>query len=260
MTIASNEPILKGRKDNLFWQVFNDRSQMGQAAARDLAQRIKEVLREKPEVNIIFASAPSQNDLLASLAEIKGLDWSKVNAFHMDEYIGLPEEAPQKFSIYLRDGIFRKVKPGRVFYINGSADPDEECRRYTKLLEEYPVDIVCLGIGENGHLAFNDPHVADFNDPLLIKMVNIDDTSRMQQVHDGNFSRIEEVPKLALSLTIPALLKARFALTVVPGPTKAQAVFNTLNGPISEKCPATALRRHPGSFLYLDRDSAALLK
>ncbi len=251
--------IIEGQKEKLFWRVFQDRSHMGQAAAADLAQKINEVLRDKPEVNIIFASAPSQNDLLESLAVIEGVDWSRVNAFHMDEYIGLPEDAPQKFGFYLRDGIFSKVKPGRIFYIDGSSEPDQECRRYTKLLEEYPVDIVCLGIGENGHLAFNDPHVADFNDPLLVKKVDIDDTSRMQQVHDGNFNRIEEVPKLALSLTIPALLKAKFAITVVPGSTKAQAVFNTLNEPVSEKCPATALRRHPGALLYLDQDSAALI-
>lgn len=254
------QPLRKGQAEQLQWEVYANRSQMGQMAASVLAEKIGLILKDKAEVNIVFASAPSQNDLLASLAGIPGIEWSRVNAFHMDEYIGLSEEAPQKFSNYLRDGIFRKVTPGKIFYIDGSADPDRECQRYSQLLLEYPTDICCLGIGENGHLAFNDPHVAYFNDPLLIKKVNIDDTSRMQQVHDGNFERMEDVPKLALTLTIPALLKAKFAIAVVPGPTKAQAVYRTLNESISEECPATILRRHAGSYLFLDQDSAQLLK
>lgn len=252
--------LRQGKKDLLKWIVYENREKMGAAAAEAVGNHIKKLLAEKATVNIILASAPSQNDLFSSLKRIPGIDWSRVNAFHMDEYIGLGADSPQSFSYYLKKHFFDVIKPREFFCLNGLADPEEEAKRYSQLLAEYPVDICCLGIGENGHLAFNDPHVADFNDPVAVKTVSIDDTSRMQQVHDGAFARVEDVPRLALTLTLPALLKAQFVTAVVPGPTKAKAVARTLNGPIDEECPATILRRHPNAILYLDPDSASLLE
>lgn len=252
--------LRQGKKDLLKWIVYENREKMGAAAAEAVGNHIKKLLAEKATVNIILASAPSQNDLFSSLKRIPGIDWSRVNAFHMDEYIGLGADSPQSFSYYLKKHFFDVIKPREFFCLNGLADPEEEAKRYSQLLAEYPADICCLGIGENGHLAFNDPHVADFNDPVAVKTVSIDDTSRMQQVHDGAFARVEDVPRLALTLTLPALLKAQFVTAVVPGPTKAKAVARTLNGPIDEECPATILRRHPNAILYLDPDSASLLE
>ncbi len=253
------KPLTSGKKDLLRWEVYANRKLMGRAAALAVAQKIREIVAEKREVNIIFASAPSQEEFLAELARIPGLEWFKVNAFHMDEYIGLPEKAPQRFSVFLKERLFDKVRPGRVFYIDGNNDPEVECYRYSELLKKYPVDISCMGIGENGHLAFNDPPVADFNDPVLVKKVLIDMASRFQQVHDGCFAKVEDVPEFALTLTIPALLQASFAIAVVPGTTKREAIKRIICEEISEKCPATILRRHPNSILFLDRESAALL-
>ena len=148
-----------------------------------------------------------------------------------------------------------------MHYINGNAsNPEEECSRYAALLEANPVDLVCMGIGENTHIAFNDPHVADFNDPLMVKLVELDEVSRMQQVHDGCFASIEEVPRMAITLTIPALLKAASIVCVVPGINKAQAVYHTINSPVSALYPSTALRQHENASLYLDVNSASLLR
>ncbi|HIW54600.1 MAG TPA: glucosamine-6-phosphate deaminase [Candidatus Ruthenibacterium merdigallinarum] len=246
-------------KDALRVQVYATRAEMGRAAARDIEAAIAQVLREKGRCNMIFAAAPSQNEVLAALAASKSIDWPRVHAFHMDEYIGLPAAAPQGFANFLRAALFDKVPLGSVHCIDSTAGAEAEAARYSALLRENPADIVLLGIGENGHLAFNDPHVAQFDDPALVKAVTLDDTCRMQQVHDGCFASLDEVPRTALTLTIPALMAAGQAFCVVPAPTKAQAVRRTLEGPVSPECPATALRRHPHAALYLDADSASLL-
>jgi len=241
-------------------EIYGDRGKMGAAAAGAVAERMKETIARQDRVVVVFAAAPSQNEFLATLASLEGMDWDSVVAFHMDEYVGLPADAPQSFGNFLREHLFDLVQPGTIHYLNGQApDPEEECRRYGALLKAHPVDIVCAGIGENGHLAFNDPPVADFADPLDVKVVELDETCRMQQVHDGCFPDFDSVPTHALTMTIPALMRARGLYTMVPGPTKAQAVRETLTGPISTDCPATALRRHPNAILYLDGDSAALL-
>ena len=248
------------KKDKLFVKIFDTRDEMGKAAANDIAECIKELLSKKEEINMIFAAAPSQNDMLYHLCERNDIEWERINAFHMDEYLGLKSDAPQCFSNFLKRYIF-DLKPFKsVNLINAAAtDPAEECQRYTELLKKYPVDIVCMGIGENGHIAFNDPHVADFNDSQTVKVVELDEVCRMQQVNDGCFLSIDEVPKYALTLTIPTLVSANYNFCVVPAPTKANAVKNTVEGEINEKCPATILRNKDNAIMYCDKDSSALL-
>lgn len=253
-------PIAEFAIDQLQVKVFEDRAQLGRAAAAGVAGAIAARLREAENVNIVFAAAPSQDEFLAGLVATEGVDWSRVVGFHMDEYLGLGPDHPASFRRYLNEHVFRLVDlpPERLRLIPGEqADrPLQTCLAYEDLLRSQPTDIVCGGIGENGHLAFNDPPVADFLDPLLIKVVRLDEPCRIQQVHDGCFERLVDVPTHAYTLTIPALLKAPVVSLVVPGPRKANAVQATLKGPIAESCPASALRRHPGAVLYLDRESA----
>ena len=244
--------------DRLAVQVYASRDDMGAAAAYDVARRMQNIYAQQEWVRVVFAAAPSQSEFLATLCTTEGLDWSRVEAFHMDEYLGLEAKAPQLFGSFLWARLFRRVKPGRVEYIDGNAaDGEAECERYGALLNERPVDIVCAGIGENGHMAFNDPHEADFEDPRTVKIVTLDDLCRMQQVHDGAFPTIDDVPKVALSMTMPALMSARWLYCVVPGPSKAEAVRRTLTGPISTACPVTVMRRHPNAVLYLDLEASA---
>ena len=240
-------------------RIYDTRRNMGEAAAADVAACIRELLAVKQEIYMIFAAAPSQNDFLAALAATPGIEWNRIHALHMDEYVGLPADAPQGFGNFLRAAIFGQVPFASVDYIGTESDPDETCRRYAALLQGIQVDIVCMGIGENGHIAFNDPPVADFNDPLTIKKVALDETCRLQQVHDGCFARIEEVPRYAVTLTVPTMFRARYIFCIVPAPTKANAVRATVCGPISEQCPASILRTHEHAILYTDSDSAALL-
>ena len=254
------EKVTLIKKDALRVWVHEKRTLMGQAAARDIAEEMRRLLGEKDEINMIFAAAPSQNETLEALAGEPGIEWDRVNAFHMDEYTGLPAGAPQSFGTYLREHFFSLVPLKSVRYIDASAPMDEEIARYSALLRQYPVDITVLGIGENGHIAFNDPDVADFGDPVLIKKVPLDDVCRMQQVHDGCFPTFGDVPEYALTLTVPALTAAGAMFCSVPAPTKAQAVFRTVTEEISEACPATVMRHHPHAVMYCDRDSAALLE
>jgi glucosamine-6-phosphate deaminase len=241
-------------------EVFASRADMGAAAALDVAKHMKAVLAAKGRLVMVFAAAPSQNEFLASLCAQPGLDWSKVEAFHLDEYVGLPSDAPQGFGNFLRRHIFDVVHPGSVHFMNPNAkDPAAECRRYAELLAKTSVDIACIGIGENGHLAFNDPPVADFNDPLKVKVVDLDQTCRMQQVHDGCFATFDEVPKQALTMTVPAIVSAGSIHCMVPAATKAQAVRDAISGPIATSCPASLLRLYANAKLYLDPDSAGML-
>lgn len=245
------------KADKLTVKTMPDRAEMGKVAAADIVEAIKESLRKKEEINMIFAAAPSQNDVLQSLTE-SDVQWNRIHAFHMDEYIGLQKTAPQSFGNFLTDHIFSKVPFKSVNLINcGAADPEEECVRYTALLEENPPDIIVMGIGENGHIAFNDPWVADFQDARKVKPVLLDEVCRQQQVNDGCFSSIDLVPKRAITLTCPVFIEAPQLFCIVPGRTKADAVRNTVCGEINEDCPATILRRHPAAVLYLDADSAS---
>lgn len=252
------QPVRTLSVDTLAVQIYASRQEMGAAAALDVAQRMRELLAHQAHVRMVFAAAPSQNEFLATLRAVPDLEWQRVQAFHMDEYVGLDPRAPQGFGNFLRERLFDQVRPGSVQYLNGNApDPQAECRRYAALLQAEPIDIVCAGIGENGHMAFNDPPVADFNDPQTIKPVQLDQTCRLQQVHDGAFPRIEEVPQTALTMTMSALMAARWVYCIVPGPTKTEAVTRTLRDPITTACPATIMRRHPQAVLYLDGEAAA---
>jgi len=235
-------------------RVFPNRNEMGKSAADDIAERINRIIRSRGEANVVFASAPSQNEMLENLKN-KEVDWKKVRAFHMDEYINLREDHPAGFGNFLDRALYKFVTFKECHYMRGGG-PEETVKRYTQLMEKYPPDLVILGIGENAHLAFNDPPVADFNDPLLVKLVELDEPCRKQQVNDGAFAHIDEVPKTAITLTIPCLLKIPEKVAIVPGPRKADAIFNTLTGPISTACPASILRNHQ-STIYLDVDSAA---
>jgi glucosamine-6-phosphate deaminase len=248
------------KADQLEVIISNSRMLMGEAAAIAVASKIRELLSTKEEINIVFAAAPSQNEFLASLIKEEGIHWNKINAFHMDEYIDLPATAPQGFGYFLRERLFGQVEFKTVHYLNGNAnDPEAECLRYARLLEDFPVDIVCLGIGENCHLAFNDPHVAFFDDPLTVKQVELDLACRQQQVNDGCFTDLSEVPVKALTITIPALLKSTCAFCIVPGEKKAEAIRHTLEDRIQELYPSTIMRNHPNAILFIDKDSAGRL-
>lgn len=250
------------KADSIGVRISDSRDAMGQDAAAMAAQRIRALLAQKVELNMIFAAAPSQNETLAHLIKEEGIDWSRINAYHMDEYVGLPVEAPQAFGRFLREHIFSHLPFKSVNYLQGYADdPEAECERYSRLLRENPVDIVMLGIGENGHIAFNDPWVADFNDPKLVKLVPLDPVCRQQQVNDGCFATLDDVPTHALSLTIPALTRAGHLFCTVPAATKRAAVTKTVNDPVSTECPATVMRNHPDATLFCDPESGAdLLK
>lgn len=248
------------QKDELVVKISHTRKEMGEVAAQDVSAKINELLEKKPEINMIFAAAPSQSDFFKILINDPSIDWKRINAFHMDEYIGLEKDAPQGFGNLLKRELFDHAPFKNVYYINGSAsDQDAECKRYADLLDEYPVDIVCLGIGENGHIAFNDPPVADFNDEKLVKVVELEESCRVQQVNDKCFTEINLVPTKAYTLTIPALLRGDYMYCIVPTKLKAEAVRNTLYDAVTEKCPATILRTKQNAYLYLDEDSASLL-
>ena len=246
------------KKDLLTVNRYDSRTEMGEAAARDIKAQILALLETKETINMIFAAAPSQNEVLAALAYDREIPWDRVNAFHMDEYIGLPADAPQGFGNFLKAHIFGLAPFRSVNYIDISAeDPEAECARYAAILEKYPTDIVVMGIGENGHIAFNDPPVADFKDTKAVKPVLLDEICRNQQVNDGCFATIDDVPKYAITLTVPTLFAGTYLFCIVPAKTKANAVEATLCGEIGEACPATVLRLHKNAVLYLDPDSGA---
>jgi len=235
--------------------VFPTREEMGLAAGQEVEACVARLLRSRDEVRMVFAAAPSQNEMLDYLAGSELIDWKRVTAFHMDEYIGLDKGAEQLFSRYLQRKLFGRVNMKKVWLIDGNRDPVLEAIRYSALVREAPIDVICLGIGENGHIAFNDPPVADFNDPLIVKKVSLDRSCRMQQVNEGCFATLDEVPEEALTLTIPVITGAAHLFCVVPGLSKREAVSNTVNGPVSTSCPASVLQKHPDCRFYFDRDS-----
>lgn len=246
-------------KNRLSVKIFENRNLMGEAVATAVSEKINELLSKQSFVNIIFGAAPSQNEFFQALIK-KDVEWSRLNAFHMDEYIDLDADAPQGFGNFLKERLFTKVSFNSVNYIDGNAaDYKKECLRYTALLNKFETDIVCLGIGENTHLAFNDPHVANVDDPYFVKRVDLDLQCRTQQVNDGCFKELSEVPTHALTLTLPALLKAPYAFCTVPGEKKANAVLLTLTEHITDNLPSTLLRIHENAILYLDDQSSALL-
>ncbi len=242
--------------DKLHIAVFDTRKAMGDAAGHDAAEAIRKALSEKDTINVMFAAAPSQNETLAALLSEEGIAWNRINAFHMDEYVGLSENHPAGFRNFLKRAIFDKKPFKSVNLLNGNAeDPEKEAARYSQLLKDNPLDVCLLGIGENGHIAFNDPPVADFNDKTFVKIVELEQRCREQQVHDGCFEKLEQVPTHALTVTIPGLVQAKAMFCSVPAATKAEAVYKLVNRDISEACPCTILRRHENAYFYADKDS-----
>lgn len=248
--------ISHGIVEQMSVRLLGSRELMGRAAATDIAQEIRMRIGCNGAVRIILAAAPSQSEMLASLVRMPGIDWAKVTAFHMDEYIGLPPAAPQRFSVWLEHQFVRHVPLGAWHPILPDGDPSKAANSYAGLLAELPIDIVCLGIGVNGHIAFNDPPVADFNDPKDVKIVRLDPTCRQQQIDDGCFENFLDVPQTAITLTIPRLLLGDRLFCVVPGGRKQRAVRDALYGPVLTDCPASILRRHPNCTLYLDPESS----
>ncbi len=241
--------------------VESDLDVLARHAARTAADAIGAGIAERGTANVMFASGTSQLAFLAELAKLPEVEWSSVTGFHMDEYVGVGSDEPPSFARYMRERVAETVHPREFHYLDGAAlDPTAECARYGALLADHPLDLCCLGIGENGHLAFNDPPVADFEDPQTVKVVELDDACKRQQVGEGHFRSVDAVPPYAMTVTIPALLRATVALAIVPERRKAVAVRDALEGPVSTRCPASILQRTPHAVLYLDWDSASLLR
>ncbi len=248
-------------------KVLENREEMGKIAAQEVAAAMTRFLQQKGSVNMVFAAAPSQNEFLAHLARNRKIDWSGVNCFHLDEYVDLPRHHPNTFEVYLQEHIFSYVRPRRIYFFKAlKGEPEKIAEQYARLLQKNKIDIACLGIGENGHIAFCEPG-SDFHDPQLIRIITLDDRSVRQQYKDykdhpnphARYASLKAVPRRALTMTIPAILQAREIYTIVPGPQKAQAVKKMWAGPISPAWPASALRLHPQVKIYLDKDSASAL-
>jgi glucosamine-6-phosphate deaminase len=251
----SLKPTRQRTVDHLRVRSFATRTTLGQMAAHDIAAALRGRLAAASGVRMIFAAAPSQQDMIEALIAEPGIDWGRVTAFHMDEYIGLAADAPQRFTAWLGQRLFGRVPFAAVHPIMPEPDPRAAAEQYAALLGAAPIDMVCLGIGVNGHLAFNDPPVADFADVLDVKIVELDAICRRQQVDEGCFATLAAVPERAITLTIPRLMRADRLFCVVPGAHKRDAVARTLHGPITTECPASELRRHPDCILYVDAES-----
>ena len=254
-------PIRTAQYGALRTSVYATNGAMGEAAADEARNIIASAVKSKGFANVILATGNSQLTFLHALRGLPGIDWKAVNIFHMDEYVGIDPAHPASFPRFLRDHIIDAVKPGAFYPVPGQAtDAEAACREYEALLKAHPADLCAMGIGENGHIAFNDPPFADFDDPVWVKVVKLDERSRRQQVGEGHFKSLDEVPTHAITLTIPALLSARRILCIVPEARKAEAVEKSLLGPITEDCPASILREAAHAHLLLDAESAARLK
>jgi glucosamine-6-phosphate deaminase len=240
-------------------QIYPLRPALGTAAAERAAQVIANAIAERGSARVIAATGNSQIPLIEALVT-QPVDWNAVEIFHMDEYVGMRDDHPASFRLWIRTRIEEKVHPRKTYYLAGDApDLNAEIDRYSQLLKQAPIDLAFVGFGENGHIAFNDPHVADFNDPVLVKKITLDEISRKQQAGEGHFKDVASVPKEALTITCTGLFRAGAWVCCVPEARKAEAVRNALEGPISEACPASLVRRHPNAHVYLDRESSSLL-
>ena len=252
--------FVKFKVNRLDVSVYEDRKKMGEAAAEEFHKAVVKKLGEKNVVNVVFAAAPSQSDFLEALRIYKDIEWDRINVFHMDEYVGISIEQEQSFARFVKTYVADMFNVRSFHALNGkNYDIEAECERYAKLLEENKIDIVCCGIGENGHIAFNDPGEADFFDSKVVKVVELDEVCRKQQVNDGCFKTLNDVPKQAMTLTIPALLRADQLICIVPCLTKAKAVRATLKEEISVDCPASIMRIHKNASLFCDKNSVSEL-
>ena len=255
------EKMGRFQSGGLALEVYPNSRSMGVAAARGAAETMRQLASKHKQFSVIFATGASQLETLDALTQIEGLPWGRVCGFHLDEYVDLPIEHPASFRAYLRRNLTQKVRMKEFYEIDGTApDPNQTSCIYAEKLSSADPQLCLLGIGENGHLAFMDPDVADFNDPRKVKVVRLDNACREQQVGEGWFETLEEVPESAISLTIPIMFRVPKLIVSVPGGRKAKIVRRALEEPISTNCPATILRRHPDVTVYLDQDSAAELE
>ena len=246
--------------ENLSIEIYGQSKEMGAAAADDVTRKLNDAIVKKGGANLILATGASQFSFLEAL-QTKEIDWGKITVFHLDEYKGISESHPASFRKYLKERILNKVAPKKIYFLNGdAANLQLEIKNYEEALQAHPIDIACIGIGENGHIACNDPAVADFQDPKLVKVVELDEACRNQQLGEGWFPSFADVPKEAVTLTITAIMNCEAISCVVPDERKAQAVYNSLYGDISTSCPASILRTHPETVLFLDKASASLIK
>lgn len=260
---------LIGSRRTLELNILPTRDEMGKAAARDVAEAMGRFIKEEGKVNVVFAAAPSQNEFLAHLAIKKNLDWSKVVCFHLDEYVDLPRNHPNTFEAYLKEHLFNHVRPKAVHFLKALKGGAEQAgRQYARLIKRSAgLDIACIGIGENGHIAFNEPG-SDIYDSQMVRVITIDDRSVKQQYRDykdhpnpkARYPSLAAVPRKAITLTIPAILSAKEIYTIVPAPQKADAVRKMWEGPIDSSCPSSALRLHGHVKIYLDGNSARKLR
>ena len=246
--------------ENLSIKIYGQTKEMGAAAADYVTSKLNDAIVKKGGANLILATGASQFSFLEAL-QTKEIDWKKITVFHLDEYKGISESHPASFRKYLKERILNRVAPKKIYFLNGdAANLQLEINNYEEALQAHPIDIACIGIGENGHIAFNDPAVADFKDPKLVKVVELDEACRNQQLGEGWFPSFADVPKEAVTLTITAILNCKAISCVVPDERKAQAVYNSLYGEISTSCPASILRTHPETVLFLDKESASMIK
>jgi glucosamine-6-phosphate deaminase len=247
--------------DQLTVLLYPNRTAMGRAAAAAAHAHVRSCVLARGKARVILSSAPSQDDFYAALADLAVAEpevWGAVEVYHMDDYVGLTPDHAQSFSRYLQEHFFHRVSVAAFHPIRGDApDAEAEAKRYAAMLEAAPIDLIGLGVGENGHIAFNDPPVADFNDPVAVKVVEMDWICRQQQVNDGCFPTIEDVPRQAISITLPVFARAGMLSCHVPTARKAAAVAATLTGPVGRSCPATLLRGHPNAAMHLDPSAAS---
>jgi glucosamine-6-phosphate deaminase len=259
MAIEDKE-VTRLKVGSLKLEIYPTRKAAGEAAAQAAAQAIRQFGSSGKDVAIIFAAAASQIETLSALTGRPDVSWNQVIGFHMDEYVNLPEDHPASFRHFLRQHLTQRVAMKEFFGIDGNApDPQAACRDYAEKLLTAKPQLCLAGIGENGHLAFNDPPEANFNDPLDVKIVQLDEVTHQQQVAEGWFKSLDDVPRSAITLTVPALLRVQKIIAPVPGSRKAAIIRRVVEEPISTHCPATALRNHPDATVYLDAESASQL-
>jgi len=241
--------------------IYNTKETMGKAAAEKAAEILKDAINRKGEANFVIATGASQFDFLENLVQISSIDWSKTTMFHLDEYVGLPENHPASFRKYLKDRFISKVHPGNFYFVKGDApDPQQECERLNEIISQKEIDVSFVGIGENGHLAFNDPP-ADFDTEKPYIGVQLDEACRKQQLGEGWFKSLDDVPKRAISMSVKQIMKSKHIICTVPDKRKAQAVKDCFKGEnISPDCPASILKKHENCFIFLDEQSSIYFK
>lgn len=248
------------RVDELWVQIYNSEVEMAARVAEIAQNYLQQLLNQQETVAVLLATGNSQRQFLDALINLGKIDWSRITCFHLDEYLGITAEHPASFRRYMQERVENRVSPRQFHYIAGDAlEPLAECDRYSQLLQAQPIDLCCLGIGENGHLAFNDPAVANFQDPYSVKLVKLDTANRQQQVNTGHFHDIDSVPQYAFTVTLSLICAAKKIICLAPEKRKAQIVKQMLTGTINSNCPASILRQKSQATLFLDRDSVSLL-